>query len=183
MNALRMMLMAMVDAFVFFIFLLGCIFLGVSYNAARRDGAKAQEMSSCTADATAVVTHLNIFQEEISSDDDNISRYRDKYDARYTFTVDGQEYNGNYKSYHEIAEGDEIAIKYDPANPGKCFTEREVSKNLSGDVRKQIFYYPGLVMVIFAIGVAIPLTIMKIVRRIKRKKKMREIMMENQRRN
>ena len=161
------------DTIVFMIFILGVILVAVSYISARKGSEKRSEMDPCTEVATATVTHLNIFTEKLDKDDD-LSPTRYLYDARYNFEVDGQEYTGNYSSYSKINEGDTFEIMYDPNNPSRCFTVKEMSKKPNGDIKKNLFFYPGVVMVALGLLAAIPLTIIKIVARAKAKKRRKE---------
>ena len=173
MSTVRLIL-GLLDGLVFFIFIMGCIFLGLCYMWARENSAKNEKMAACTVDAKAEVTHLNVFQEDISNEDDITPRYRDKYDADYTFTVDGVEYKGNYDSYSRISMGDYLDIKYDPNDPNNNYLAKEVNKDRSGDIRDQLFFYPGFIMTVFGLVTAIILTIIGKVLKAKEKKKREE---------
>ena len=166
-------LMSFIDGLVFFFFILGLILLGVSYNRAKKNEEKIAEMAPCTEETTATVTHLNIFTEKVNKDDID-SPTREIYDAKYTFTVNGQEYSGNYDSKKKIEEGDVFEIVYDPSDPNHCYLKSEKSKELSSDVKQSFFYYPSIFLIVASLVVAIPLAILQIIHRVKENKKWEE---------
>lgn len=169
-NAAKRMVMAFLDGIIFFVFLLGVILLFVSYNRAQKTQKNHQNMKLCTQETTATVTHLNTFTEKTKPDEIDSPTYN-IYDARYTFTVDGQEYNGNYSSRKKIEMGDTLDIVYNPNDPRQSYLKVEIQKEASGDVKKMIFYYPGIVFVVFSVLAAIPLAIIQIMDRIKEDKR------------
>ena len=64
-NAAKRMVMAFLDGLIFFVFLLGVIFLLLSYNRAQKNQQKNENMKPCTQETTATVTHLNTFTEKV----------------------------------------------------------------------------------------------------------------------
>ena len=172
-NTGKRFLMAFLDGIVFFVFLMGVIFLALSYSRAEKNKQKIQDMEVCTQETTATVTHLNIFNEKVNKDEID-SPTRDIYDADYTFTVDGQEYKGNYNSRKKIEMGDTFDIVYDPNDPNHSYLKEQIQKEISGDVKKMVFYYPGLVLVILGILAAIPLAVLQIIERKKEDKRREE---------
>jgi hypothetical protein len=67
--------------------------------------------------------------------------------------------------------GDTLDIVYNPNDPSQSYLKVEIQKEASGDVKKMIFYYPGIVFVVFSVIAAIPLAIIQIIDRIKEDKR------------
>ena len=125
----------LLTGFGIFILLLGAILFFVGGNSADQDDKLRTEMKKCTEETTATVTHLNIFEEKVTTDNSkrNSTRIETTYDATLTFTVDGQEYNVDYDSRSSMKEGDTFDIKYDPSNPETAYPVKEINYMLSED--------------------------------------------------
>ena len=63
----------------------------------------------------AIVTNVNVRQEEVVEDDG--TRMEDVYDVSFKYTVDGKEYNNKFDNYSKQNVGDKITIYYNPSNP------------------------------------------------------------------
>lgn len=186
------MFIGLLTGFGLFILALGAVLFFVGRNSAEKDDEKRSKMTKCTVETTATVTHLNIFKETITSDN-NQTRTETTYDATLTFTVDGQEYSVNYDSRSSIKEGDTFDIKYDPSNPECAYPVKEINYMLSKDSGLVTGFYVSSGKLMIIVGTALLVlgiilnTVFKIKMRKAHEKEMREAQLrhdlEMQRRN
>ena len=63
----------------------------------------------------AIVTNVNVRQEEVSDNDG--THMEDVYDVSFKYTVDGKEYNNSFDGVSKHIVGDKMTIYYNPSNP------------------------------------------------------------------
>lgn len=185
-NALKGLLIAFLNGIVCFIFILGFIL----YSVGRKDDGKTEEnirkMEKCTESITVTVTHVNVFRQPIYDEHGNKmdieTKHKPLYEGRYTYIVDGEEYEGRQVSSKKIEEGDTFEISYDPNDPSMHFSNDDIkSLKRTSEYNKggSFITKAGLLLMVIGFFMAVPLAIYNLVTRIKarreHKRRMREI--------
>ena len=178
-------LIAFLDGMVFFIFIMGLILYSVGVKNENRTSKKAQDIEKCTEYVTVTITHVNEFWEPVNDSNGNRldieENHRSKFEGRYEYVVDGKEYEGRKVSYSSIKEGDSLEIAYNPNDPSMHYTKDEINKikrQSGGNSVSGFFTRVGLLLMVIAFLMAVPLAIYNKVTRIKQKREHERIMRE-----
>ena len=156
----RKVFMYIFDKITLIVIVLGLVFTGIGMFLSRDADEQYMVLQKCTNHATATILTVNT-KERYSDEDRNMRSVT--YTGKYSFSVDGVEYQGSYESYSAVYTDSTFDVVFDPSDPNICFYPDKVKDINLKHERFSVYYRIGTKLIIAGLCMVCVLVIYKII--------------------